>query len=91
MATEDPGEWETTEVLICGGGPVGALLSTLLGQMSKSTIVLEKEVELYPYPRAFTLGEDGIRLLQGAGLSDHIYTDIGYSQHTSKVSGKASY
>lgn len=80
MAMKELEEWETTEALVCGGGPTGALLSALLGRMSISNIVLEKESELYPYPRAFTLGENGIRLLQVVGLSDRIYTDIGRSQ-----------
>ena len=61
MATKGSEEWETTEVLIVGGGPTRAFLSCLLGRMSKSNIVLEKETELYPYPRTFTLGEDGLR------------------------------
>jgi hypothetical protein len=80
MEIADSEEWETTQVLICGGGPTGALLSALLGRMSISNIVLEKESELYPYSRAFTLGETGIRLLRGVGLSDRIYTEIGGSQ-----------
>lgn len=73
-------EWETTEVLVGGGGPTGALLSPLLGRMSISNIVLEKESELYPYPHAFTLDDNGIRLLQAVGLSNRIHTDIGRSQ-----------
>jgi 2-polyprenyl-6-methoxyphenol hydroxylase-like FAD-dependent oxidoreductase len=83
MAPKDSELWETTKVLICGGGHTGALLSALLYRMSISNIVLEKESELYPYPRAFTLGENGLRLLQGVGLSDRICTEIGRSQRIS--------
>lgn len=69
--------WETTDVIICGCGPTGALLSAYLGQMCLSNVVLEKEAEITTDPRGIALDEDGIRLLQGAGLYDTIYTQIG--------------
>lgn len=69
--------WETTDVVICGCGPTGALLSAYLGQMSLSNVILEKEAEITTDPRGIALDEDGIRLLQGAGLYDTIYTQIG--------------
>ncbi|KAM0542638.1 hypothetical protein ACHAPJ_012717 [Fusarium lateritium] len=68
---------ETTDVVICGCGPTGAMLSGYLGQMGVSNIVLEKEAEITTDPRGIALDEDGIRLLQGLGLYDKIYTDIG--------------
>ena len=69
--------WETTDVLICGCGPTGALLSVYLGQMSISNVVLEREAEVTTDPRGIALDEDGIRLLQGAGLYNTIYTQTG--------------
>lgn len=77
--------WETTSVLICGGGPTGATLSAYLGRISVKNIVLEKDTGIYPYPRAFNLGESAMRLLQGLGLCDHIYTDMGRSQFSHRV------
>lgn len=68
---------ETTDVVVCGCGPTGALLAAYLGQMSVSTVVLEKEVDITTDPRGIALDEDGIRLLQGAGLYDSMYTEIG--------------
>jgi len=70
-------EMETTDVVICGGGPTGALLSAYLGQMSIPNVVLEKEKEIVTDPRGIALDEDGIRLLQGLGLYDQVYTEIG--------------
>jgi 2-polyprenyl-6-methoxyphenol hydroxylase-like FAD-dependent oxidoreductase len=70
-------DWETTDILICGCGPTGALLSTYLGQMRISNVVLEKEANITTDPRGIALDEDGIRILQGAGLYDSIYTEIG--------------
>jgi 2-polyprenyl-6-methoxyphenol hydroxylase-like FAD-dependent oxidoreductase len=64
-------------VIICGCGPTGALLSAYLGKMNISNIVLEKGAEITTDPRGIALDEDGIRLLQGAGLYSSVYTEIG--------------
>ena len=77
------GSYETTDVLICGGGPTGVMLSALLGQMSVQNIVLEREAGITHDPRGIALDEDGIRMLQRIGLYDEIYSKIG--------SGKCSY
>jgi 2-polyprenyl-6-methoxyphenol hydroxylase-like FAD-dependent oxidoreductase len=68
---------ENTDVVICGCGPTGAMLSAYLGQMRIPNIVLEKGAEITTDPRGIALDEDGIRLLQGAGLYPSIYTEIG--------------
>ncbi|KAL4894483.1 hypothetical protein BDV59DRAFT_207101 [Aspergillus ambiguus] len=73
----DGSDWETTEILICGCGPTGALLSAYLGQMSVSNVVLEKESNITTDPRGIALDEDGIRILQGIGLYNSIYSEIG--------------
>lgn len=70
-------EIETTDVIICGCGPTGALLSAYLGQMSIPNVVLEKEKEIVTDPRGIALDDDGIRLLQGLGLYDKVHTEIG--------------
>ena len=77
-------EWETTDVLICGGGPTGALLSALLGQLRVSNVVLEREPEITTDPRGIALDEDGIRLLQAIGVYDQIYTEIGSRRSTNR-------
>jgi 2-polyprenyl-6-methoxyphenol hydroxylase-like FAD-dependent oxidoreductase len=68
---------ESTDVLIVGCGPTGALLSTLLGQYCVPNIVLEKDLEINTDPRGIALDEDGIRFLQACGIYDKIFTDIG--------------
>jgi hypothetical protein len=73
---------ETTDVIICGCGPTGAMLSAYLGQQSVGNIVLEKELEITQDPRGIALDEDGIRMLQGAGVYDMIFTEIGESTST---------
>lgn len=69
--------WETTDVVIVGCGPTGALLSALLGDFGIKNIVLEKQPDITDDPRGITLDEDAIRLLQALGLYDKIYTEIG--------------
>jgi 2-polyprenyl-6-methoxyphenol hydroxylase-like FAD-dependent oxidoreductase len=66
-----------TDVVICDCGPTGAMLAGYFGRMNVRCIVLEKEAEIVTDPRAITLDEDGIRLLQGLGLYGHIYTETG--------------
>lgn len=70
-------DYETTDVVICGCGPTGAMLSAYLGRLSVRHIVLEKEDGITTDPRGIALDEDGIRLLQGIGIYEHVYTDIG--------------
>jgi 2-polyprenyl-6-methoxyphenol hydroxylase-like FAD-dependent oxidoreductase len=75
MDTSD--EYETTDVVICGCGPTGALLSAYLGRMGVSNIVLERESGITTDPRGIALDEDGIRLIQGIGIYEHVYREIG--------------
>lgn len=75
MASSEP--IETTDVVICGCGPTGALLSALLGQYQIPNVVLEREATINTDPRGIALDEDGIRYLQAAGIYSKIFTDIG--------------
>lgn len=70
-------ECETTDVIICGCGPTGALLSAYLGRASVHNVVLEREADITTDPRGIALDEDGIRCLQGLGVYDKVFTDIG--------------
>lgn len=70
-------DYETTDVLICGCGPTGAMLSGYLAKYGISNIVLEREADITTDPRGIALDEDGIRLVQGLGLHRHLFTDIG--------------
>ncbi|KJK61003.1 mhpA [Aspergillus parasiticus SU-1] len=69
--------YEQTDVLICGCGPTGAMLSGYLGKMGIRNIVLEKEACITTDPRGIALDDDGIRALQGLGLYEHVFSDIG--------------
>ena len=72
-------DYEQTDVLICGCGPTGAMLSGYLGRIGIRNIVLEKEPDITTDPRGIALDDDGIRALQGLGLYEHVFADIGSS------------
>jgi 2-polyprenyl-6-methoxyphenol hydroxylase-like FAD-dependent oxidoreductase len=68
---------ETTDVLICGCGPTGAMLSAHLGRLGVKNVVIDLEPGITTDPRGIALDEDGIRLLQSLGLYDAVYSEIG--------------
>lgn len=83
-------EMETTDVIICGCGPTGALLAAFLVQYGVQNILLEKELDITQDPRGIALDEDGIRLLQAVGIYDKIWTEIGQSKWTDTKAAKAA-
>jgi 3-(3-hydroxy-phenyl)propionate hydroxylase len=56
------------DVAVIGCGPVGALAANLLGKAGLRTIVLERETESYPLPRAVHLDHEMMRLFADTGL-----------------------
>lgn len=69
--------YETTDIIIVGCGPTGALLAALLGRLGVNNIVLEKHPGVTEDPRGITLDEDGLRLLQFLGLYDKVFSEMG--------------
>ena len=64
------------DVAIVGCGPVGALAANLLGRAGLSVVVLEREQDHYPLPRAVHLDHEMMRLFQSAGVIDRIAPDV---------------
>ncbi len=64
------------DVAIIGCGPVGAMAANLLGRQGLSVVVLEKELEHYPLPRAVHLDHEMMRLFQSAGVIDRVEGDM---------------
>ena len=56
------------DVALVGCGPVGALLANLLGAYGLSVLVLERDAEVYPLPRAIHFDGEVMRVFQTAGL-----------------------
>jgi 3-(3-hydroxy-phenyl)propionate hydroxylase len=59
---------EIREVVVVGGGPVGALLAGLLGRDGLCTLLFEREREIHPLPRAVHFDHEIARILQSVGL-----------------------
>lgn len=66
----------TYDVAIVGCGPVGALAANLLGKAGLSTVVLERESELHPLPRAVHIDHEMMRLFQSAGVIDRVLKHV---------------
>jgi len=60
------------DVAIIGYGPAGATLAKLLGQAGLSVLVLEKDAEIYPLPRAIHFDGEVMRVFQAAGLRTEV-------------------
>lgn len=61
-----------TDVLIVGLGPVGAALAALLGDLGVRTLVVEKDQEVYPLPRAAHFDHEIMRLFQQLGVAEAV-------------------
>ncbi|KIM95300.1 hypothetical protein OIDMADRAFT_45231 [Oidiodendron maius Zn] len=68
---------EHFDVIICGCGPTGALLSANLSRLGVKHVVLEREEGITTDPRGIALDEDGIRIVQGIGKYEELFTDVG--------------
>lgn len=60
------------EVAIVGCGPVGAIAANLFGHAGLRTLVIEREAEPYPLPRAVHIDHEMMRIFQSAGLADAV-------------------
>ncbi len=62
----------SADVAIIGAGPAGALLGNLLGKRGISNIIIEKQPDPYPLPRAVHFDAETMRILQSVGLADTV-------------------
>jgi 3-(3-hydroxy-phenyl)propionate hydroxylase len=60
------------DVAIVGCGPVGGLAANLLGRSGLNVVVIERESDPYPLPRAVHIDHEMMRLIQSARLVDKI-------------------
>ena len=63
---------DTVDVLVVGFGPVGAALAGLLGKRGIDVLVLERDYEVFPLPRAAHVDHTGLRTWQELGLLDRL-------------------
>lgn len=63
-------------VAVVGLGPVGALLSGLLGRRGVHVIALERSVDVFPLPRAAHIDHTGLRAIQELGCVDQLLAEM---------------
>ena len=61
---------DTVDVLVVGFGPVGAVLTGLLGQRGIDVMVIERDYEVFSLPRAAHVDHTGLRTWQELGVLD---------------------
>ncbi len=66
--TDEPGHAEHYDVVVVGYGPVGQLMSLLLGRAGHRVAVLERWPSFYPQPRAVHFDHEVARIFQNVGL-----------------------
>ena len=63
---------DMVDVLVVGFGPVGAALAGLLGKRGIDVLVLERDYEVFPLPRAAHVDHTGLRTWQELDLLDRL-------------------
>lgn len=56
------------DVMVCGLGPVGQLLSLLLGDLGLRTLAIDRSEDVYELPRAAVIDDEVLRIFQSVGL-----------------------
>ncbi|WP_267388213.1 bifunctional 3-(3-hydroxy-phenyl)propionate/3-hydroxycinnamic acid hydroxylase [Sphingomonas sp. GC_Shp_3] len=58
------------DIVIIGCGPVGGAAANLLGRAGLNVLVVEKQADPYPLPRAVHIDHEVMRIFQSAGVVD---------------------
>src|ERR1051326_262476 len=64
------------DVVVVGFGPVGASLTALLGRRGVRVVVLERDEDVFPLPRAAHIDHQSLRLLQNRGVLDELMAQM---------------
>ena len=64
------------DIAIVGAGPCGATLANLLGTSGVPTVLLDRETEVTPYPRAVAVDDESLRSFQATGLVEQVLPDL---------------
>lgn len=65
-----------TSVAIVGAGPVGCTVANLLGLYGIETMLIDRSLDILPYPRAVGMDDEALRVFQTAGVADALIDDI---------------
>jgi 3-(3-hydroxy-phenyl)propionate hydroxylase len=67
---------ELYDVAIVGMGPVGATLGNLLALRGVSTLILDREADIYSLPRAVHFDGECMRVFQTIGIADELAPNL---------------
>jgi 3-(3-hydroxy-phenyl)propionate hydroxylase len=67
------------DCIVVGAGPTGAVLAALLGARGHRVLVLERDADIYPLPRAVHMDHEIVRVLQEIEVLDRL------APHTSTI------
>ncbi len=73
---QDIGLPAEVDVIVVGLGPVGATVATLLGRHGVRTLAVDRLADIYAAPRAIILDNEGLRVLQLAGLAEDAFAKV---------------
>jgi 3-(3-hydroxy-phenyl)propionate hydroxylase len=59
-----------TAVLVVGAGPTGLAAANVLGRLGVETLVVERDDDVATEPRAVSVDDEAMRLLQGLGIAE---------------------
>ena len=65
-----------TQVLIIGAGPTGLTVAHLLSAQGVEAVVVERAATTADQPRAVSLDDESLRMLQAAGVAEAVYATI---------------
>ena len=65
-------EMNDVQVAVIGFGPSGAVAASLLGLAGISTLAIDRNVEIFPKPRAIALDHEIMRLFDNLGVAEHV-------------------
>jgi 3-(3-hydroxy-phenyl)propionate hydroxylase len=64
------------DVAVVGMGPVGAVLTGLLGRRGLKVVAIERDPDVFPLPRAAHIDHTGLRTLQEVGVLDELLPEM---------------
>ena len=63
---------DRVEVLIAGAGPTGMTLALFLAAAGRNVLIVDKEADIYPLPRAAHIDHEIVRVFQGLGVAEPV-------------------
>ncbi|MGB1161316.1 MAG: bifunctional 3-(3-hydroxy-phenyl)propionate/3-hydroxycinnamic acid hydroxylase [Alphaproteobacteria bacterium] len=64
------------DVAVIGYGPTGATLGNLLAAQGVSVLVIDREAEMYPLPRAVHFDDEVMRVFQTVGIAEDLQEKV---------------